>query len=59
MSASFKNYFLMMAYYNQWANQKLFAALSNLTEAQLNQDCGAYFRTVLHTANHLLIGDIL
>lgn len=59
MSASFKHYFLMMAYYNQWANQKLFAALSNLTEAQLNQDCGAYFRTVLHTANHLLIGDIL
>lgn len=59
MSAGSKNYFLMMAYYNQWANQKLFTTLSNLTEAQLNQDCGAYFKSVLHTANHLLIGDIV
>jgi len=59
MNASFKNYFLMMAYYNQWANHKLFAAFSNLTEVQLNQDFDTYFSTVLHTANHLLIGDIL
>ena len=38
MNYSFKTYFLMLAHYNQWANQKLFSILTTLTEEQLNQD---------------------
>lgn len=56
---SFKTYFLMLAHYNQWANQKLFSILESLTEQQLNQDCGAYFKSLIQTANHLFIGDTL
>ncbi|SFS97571.1 DinB family protein [Acinetobacter bohemicus] len=59
MNYSFKTYFLMLAHYNQWANQKLFSILTTLTEEQLNQDCGAYFKSLMQTANHLLVGDLL
>ena len=59
MSYRFKTYFLMLAHYNQWANQKLFSILTTLTEEQLNQDCGAYFKSLMQTANHLLVGDLL
>ena len=59
MNYHFKTYFLMLAYYNQWANNKLFAVLEALPETQLNQDCGAYFNSLIQTANHVLVGDIL
>jgi len=49
----------MLAHYNQWANQKLFSILTTLTEEQLNQDCRAYFKSLMQTANHLLVGDLL
>lgn len=55
----FKSYFLMLAQYNLWANQKIFHVLDHLSEAQLHQDCGGYFKSLLQTANHLLVGDIL
>ena len=41
MNYTFKTYFLMLAHYNQWANNKLFAVLEALPETQLTQDCGA------------------
>ena len=59
MNYNFKTYFLMLAHYNQWANTKLFAILGTLTEEQLNQDCHAYFKSLIQTANHVLIGDML
>ncbi len=59
MNYHFKTYFLMLTHYNQWANNKLFAVLEALSEAQLNQDCGAYFNSLIQTANHVLVGDFL
>lgn len=59
MNCTFKTYFLMLAHYNQWANQKLFSTLIGLTEEQLNQDCKVYFKSLMRTANHVLVGDIL
>ena len=47
MNYNFKTYFLMLAHYNQWANTKLFAILGTLTEEQLNQDCHAYFKSLI------------
>ena len=59
MNYTFKTYFLMLAHYNQWANNKLFSTLIGLTEEQLNQDCKVYFKSLMQTANHVLVGDIL
>lgn len=59
MNYHFKTYFLMLTHYNQWANNKLFAVLEALSQAQLNQDCGAYFNSLIQTANHVLVGDFL
>ena len=36
MSYSFKKYFLMLANYNAWANQKLFSVLKDLNEGAKN-----------------------
>ena len=36
MSYSFKKYFLMLANYNAWANQKLFSVLKDLNEDEIN-----------------------
>ena len=55
MNYHFKTYFLMLAHYNQWANNKLFAVLEALPETQLNQDCGAYFNSLIQTANHVFL----
>ena len=39
MNYTFKTYFLMLAHYNQWANQKLFFFYAHrLLTRQLNQD---------------------
>ncbi|ENV63844.1 hypothetical protein F949_01225 [Acinetobacter junii NIPH 182] len=59
MSYSFKKYFLILANYNAWANQKLFFVLKDLNEDQINQNCGAYFESLFRTVNHILVADIL
>ncbi|MFV5593017.1 DinB family protein [Acinetobacter junii] len=59
MSYSFKKYFLMLANYNAWANQRLFFVLKDLNEDQINQNCGAYFESLFRTVNHILVADIL
>jgi len=47
----------MFALYNRWANQRLYDAAAQLTPAQLTEDRGAFFRSVLGTLNHLLVAD--
>ena len=53
-----KENFTLLAQYNQWMNDKLFDAAAQLTEADLRQDKGAFFGSVLGTLNHLMVGDI-
>ncbi len=50
-------YFQMFAGYNAWANRRLYAAATDLTEAQFQADCGAFFKSVQGTLNHLLVTD--
>ena len=59
MPYSFKNHYLMFAHYNQWVSAKLYVAIEALSVEQQKQDCGAYFKSILHMMNHLYVGDVL
>lgn len=54
-----KAHFEMMAGYNVWANDLLFAAVADLTDEQYRQDCGAFFGSVHGTLNHLFVADVI
>lgn len=46
-----------MARYNGWMNGKVYAACDRLSDLQRKEDCGAFFRSIHSTLNHLLWGD--
>lgn len=46
-----------MARYNRWQNSQLAEFLQGLSHAELIQERGAFFGSILGTANHLLWGD--
>ncbi len=50
--------FKLLATYNQWQNQSLYQACESLTDAQLCEDRGAFFGSLLATLNHILVGDL-
>jgi uncharacterized damage-inducible protein DinB len=50
-------YFASFARYNRWANARLYDAAARLTDAQYRADCGAFFRSMQGTLNHLLVTD--
>jgi len=47
----------LMAQYNGWMNEKLYAAAAHLSHEALVEDRGAFFDSVLGTINHIAIGD--
>ncbi|MDA0688619.1 MAG: damage-inducible protein DinB [Proteobacteria bacterium] len=49
----------LLARYNQWMNDKLYACASQLSEEDLHKDMGAFFGSVLGTLNHLVVADII
>ena len=50
---------LLMARFNAWANDLIFKSVSELSETDYRSDRGAFFGSVHHTLNHLLLVDIL
>ena len=46
-----------LAQYNQWFNARLLDACESLTDAQRKQERGAFFGSIHHTINHLVVGD--
>jgi uncharacterized damage-inducible protein DinB len=52
-----KNYFLMMANYNSWANDRLYAMARTLSDELYRQEAGVYFKSLQGTLNHLLMAD--
>ncbi|HEX7634063.1 MAG TPA: DinB family protein [Noviherbaspirillum sp.] len=48
-----------MARYNRWMNEKIYAVCDQLTDEARKQDCGAFFRSVHSTLNHLIWGDYM
>ncbi|MCW6509136.1 DinB family protein [Lichenifustis flavocetrariae] len=51
------NHFRMMAAYNAWANDRLYAAAAALSNVDYRADRGAFFKSVHGTFNHLLVTD--
>ena len=47
------------AAYNEWANQRLYEAAAQLSDAQYRADGGAFFGSVHATLNHILVADRL
>jgi len=54
-----KNHFELMAYYNRRLNKQVYEAASNLDSNTLTKDSGAYFKSILGTLNHILVGDLI
>lgn len=52
-------YCVQMARYNAWQNKQLKQAMGQLDPKDLTRDRGAFFGSILATANHLLWGDLL
>ncbi len=52
-------YLQCLANYNQWMNQKLYAAAASLPIEELIQDKGAFFKSILGTLNHLVVADTI
>ncbi len=50
-------YARVLARYNRWMNDKLYAVAEKLTDAERKQDRGAFFGSIHRTLNHILLGD--
>ena len=47
----------LMADYNRWMNQRVYAAAARLPADAVTQDRGAFFGSILGTLNHLMVAD--
>jgi uncharacterized damage-inducible protein DinB len=54
-----KSHFTMLAHYNRWANNRIYAAAAALPDADYRADKGAFFKSLHGTLNHLLLADQL
>lgn len=46
-----------MASYNRWMNERLYAVCGQLSDEERKRDCGAFFKSIHRTLNHLLLAD--
>ncbi|NLG77232.1 MAG: damage-inducible protein DinB [Xanthomonadaceae bacterium] len=46
-----------MAAYNVWMNERLYAACSQVPDADRKRDLGAFFKSIHGTLNHILLAD--
>lgn len=51
---TWKSYFVVQADYQHWANEALFATLARLRPETLESDQGLTFKSIHHTADHML-----
>lgn len=52
-----KDHLHLLTTYNQWMNEKLYEAAAHLSPAELAEDRGAFFGSILGTLNHLVVAD--
>lgn len=48
----------LMAQYNEWMNSRMYALCASLTDTELRQDRGAFFKSIYATLNHIAYGDL-
>jgi uncharacterized damage-inducible protein DinB len=51
---SWKNYFIIQADYQHWANEVMFKSLDLLTPDAIDSDQGLFFQSIHHTVDHIL-----
>ena len=51
--------FELLSEYNQLMNQRLYSAVAELSDEEINENKGAFFKSLLGTLNHILVGDII
>lgn len=54
-----RTHFARLARYNQWANQRLYAACARLPEAEYLKPRPAFFKSLHGTLSHILVADRL
>ncbi len=59
MSDTCTDNYRLLARYNSWMNQRLYAACDTLGDEGRKQDRGAFFGSVHHTLNHLIVADLI
>ncbi len=47
----------VLARYNRWMNEKVYAVVAPLTDEERRRDRGAFFKSIHATLNHLLVAD--
>ena len=57
MKLDIATYAELMARYNQWMNQSVYLAASQLSDQDRKADCGLFFKSIHGTLNHLLLCD--
>jgi uncharacterized damage-inducible protein DinB len=50
-------YCRLLARYNRWMNERMYAALVAMPDAERKRDRGAFFGSIHRTLNHILWGD--
>ena len=53
------NQLVLLAEYNHLMNMRQYSAAATLSVADLSKDMGAFFKSILGTLNHILVGDIV
>jgi uncharacterized damage-inducible protein DinB len=48
----------LMARYNRWMNERLYALCGDMPDAERRRDRGAFFRSIHGTLNHLVYADL-
>lgn len=49
----------VLARYNRWMNERVYAVAAGLPEGELVRDRGAFFGSVFATLNHIMVADLL
>ena len=52
-----EKHYVMFAAYNRWANARICDTVSLLSPEDYRRDCGAFFKSMHGTLNHLLVAD--
>jgi uncharacterized damage-inducible protein DinB len=52
------DYCQLMAEYNEWMNAKVYRVCASMSEAELREDRGAFFKSIYLTLNHIAYADI-
>lgn len=55
---SLKSHFTLLAQYNKWMNDVIYAAAHELTEDELFRNRNAFFDSIFGTLNHIVVADI-